>query len=210
MIRNTLKTLFVATSIYMVISTNSMVSAAEFSDEIIHIEGFDVADARAAKSNPMFSLDERELISIEKKIMEEEEAKLARERVIQQEKERVAERANKIREYLAGRGAPLADYASEIVIAGEKHGVEPELIAAISVIESGGGKVTFLPHNAWGWGRRSWPNWETAIDEYAQGLAEGYIAKGADTPAEMAPYYCPPNQYNWKNKVGSVLSELKA
>ena len=209
MIRNTIKTLFVAITILMVINTTSMVSAADTGSEIIYVKEFDIAGARAAKSIPMISPEERELINLDKRIREEVKAKAAREREIQIEKERITERAKKIREYLVSRGAPLAEYAEEIVTAGEKHGVEPELIAAISIIESGGGKINFRAYNAWGWGRKSWPNWETAIDEYAQGLARGYISKGADTPSEIAPIYCPPNRYAWARNVTNVLNALK-
>ena len=186
-----------------------MVSAADISKEIMYMKNFDIADARAAKSIPMISLNERELISLDKKILEEAVVKAAREREIQIEKERIAERAKRIKEYLASRGAPLAEYAEEIVIAGEKHGVEPELIAAISIIESGGGKTNFRAYNAWGWGRQSYRSWEEAIDKYAEGLARGYIAKGADTPSEIAPIYCPPNRYAWARNVSNVLNALK-
>lgn len=210
MIRNTIKVLFIVTSICALIGTHSLVFAAENNEEIVTIENFDILAVRSGKPDPIIALDERELIFLDQKIETEAEEEAARLRELELEKERIAERASKIREYLASRNAPLADYAEHIVKAGEEHGVEPELIAAISVIESGGGKITFLPYNAWGWGRQSWPNWETAINEYAAGLAKGYISKGIDTPAEIAPIYCPPNQSSWRNKVNSVLYELKA
>lgn len=183
-----------------------MVSASE---EIIYVKKFDIAGVRAAKSAPLISLDEQEFINLNEKIREEAEVKAVAERENQIEKERIAERAQKIRAYLASQGAPLAEYAEEIVIAGEKHGVEPELIAAISIIESGGGKVTFRAYNAWGWGRQSYSSWEEAIDKYTEGLARGYISKGADTPAEIAPIYCPPNRYAWTKNVSNVLNKLR-
>ncbi len=166
---------------------------------------FDIAEARVETPLEIKKPTEGHLKFVEKEIeviKKEEEEKRIREA-------RISERAEKIRTYLASRGAPLANYARNIVEAGEKYGVEPELIAAISIIESGGGKICFKPHNAWGWGRASWPNWETAIDEYAQGLANGYVSKGLDTPSEIAPIYCPPNRAYWARNVQDQMNKMK-
>jgi len=132
----------------------------------------------------------------------------AEEEALKIENERLDKKAEKITRYLESRNAPLAKYTREIVRAGEKYGVEPELIVAISIIESGGGKICFRSHNAWGWGKTSWPNWETAIDQYTEGLSRGYISKGLDTPSKIAPRYCPPNRYNWARNVQDVVNKI--
>lgn len=199
MIRTLVKAIFVLTAISLV-GGAAQVLAYEGTEIVRAYPDSDIiVEARIEQKAPISLPDFSNIERIEEKIIEE---KL--------EVERIEARASKIREELAKRGAPLADYAKEIVIAGEKYGVEPELIAAISIIESGGGKITFLPHNAWGWGRRSWSNWETAIDEYTQGLANGYVSKGLDKPSEIAPIYCPPNSAYWSRNVGNVMNLMQS
>lgn len=206
MIRTVAKTGVIALAL---ISTNvtSFVSAAGSNYEIPGentVITFDINELRV--ESPLFIKEPTEghIKYVETEIVklreEEEKAKI--------ENERKDARAEKIRAYLASRGAPLANYARVIVDAGEKHGVEPELIAAISIIESGGGKINFKPHNAWGWGRSSWANWETAIDEYAAGLARGYISKGLTTPAKMSRIYCPPNSSYWARNVQDQMNKM--
>ena len=53
-----------------------------------------------------------------------------------------------------------------------------------------------MPHNAWGWGDDSWPDWETAIRAHVTGLAAGY---GYSLTFEAAQKYCPPNCAHWFN-----------
>ena len=194
MIRTVAKTVIVAFSIAAI--TTSPVHAQSPKNQII-FDQFDIVAARKANQVPYVKPDIKDLARIEEELRKERE-----------EEERISQRAANIRDYLRERGAPLAEYARTIVIMGEKYGVEPELIAAISIIESGGGRVNFRPYNAWGWGQRGWTSWEEAIEEYAKGLYNGYISKGNDTPREMAPFYCPPNQYNWANKVSYVLAQI--
>jgi len=206
MIRTVAKTGVIALAL---ISTNvtSIVSAASPDYEIQEenkVITFDINELRT--DNPLFV---KEPTEGHVKYVETEIIKLREEKEKARiEEERKNERAEKIRAHLASRNAPLADYARVIVDAGEKHGVEPELIAAISIIESGGGKINFKPHNAWGWGRQSWPNWETAIDEYAAGLARGYISKGLTTPAKISRIYCPPNSSYWARNVQDQMNKM--
>ena len=64
--------------------------------------------------------------------------------------------AARIDAYLSSYGAPLAGHGATFAQAALDYGVDPRISPAISIIESGGGKVCFLPHNAWGWGTASW------------------------------------------------------
>lgn len=186
--------IIIINSVSVVSAQSDIIKPFSFSNN-----GFDIQKARLSQEIIVSKPLDNELTRIEDEIKREKE-----------ERERIVQRARKIAEYLSKRGAPLAKYAENIVIAGEKYGVEPELVAAIAVIESGGGKINFRPFNAWGWGRQSFRNWEDAIDRYTQGLANGYVARGLDTPQKIAPIYCPPNRYNWARNVSNVMNGMKA
>lgn len=97
--------------------------------------------------------------------------------------------AARIDAYFASYGAPLAGYGSVFAEAAATYGVDPRLSPAIAMIESGGGKVCFLPHNAWGWGSSSWSDWNSAIHGHISGFASLYgytlTREGAEAYASM-------------------------
>lgn len=104
----------------------------------------------------------------------------------------VREWGARIDAYLAG--SQLDGYGTVFAEAAWENGVDPRWSPAISNTESGKGTACFLPHNAWGWGSSSWPDWETAIRDHVAGLASGY---GYSLTLEAAGMYCPPNQQGW-------------
>jgi hypothetical protein len=118
-----------------------------------------------------------------------------------------ARKVENLRNYLAGRQAPLADYAEEFVKAADHYNIDYRIIAAISVIESGGGKHTFRPYNAWGWGRKSFTNWTEGIWTVSAGISE-YYARGLTRPELIAPYYCPPNAVKWAQNINFVMNQI--
>ena len=112
-----------------------------------------------------------------------------------------------VKQYLSKRNSPLADYAYTMVSAAVEYGIDYRLVAAISVIESEGGKNCFKPYNAWGWGKKSFDSWEDGIYTVTEGLAQ-YYAKGATTPASIAQSYCPPNAETWARNVSYVMNQI--
>ena len=114
-----------------------------------------------------------------------------------------------IKKFFEKRNSPLAKYAEEFVLAAEHWDIDYRLVAAISVVESGGGKINFRPYNAWGWGKHGFEDWKTGIWSVTEGLATGYIAKGLDTPLEIGRVYCPPSYINWSRKVSSLMQEIE-
>ena len=118
-----------------------------------------------------------------------------------------AHKVENIRRYLAGRHALLADYAEEFVKAADHYNIDYRIIAAISVIESGGGKHNFRAYNAWGWGKKSFENWTEGIWTVSASISR-YYSRGLNTPALIATYYCPPSATNWANKVTYVMNEI--
>lgn len=91
-------------------------------------------------------------------------------------------------------GFPLAGYGRTFAEAAYDRGVDPRLSPAISNVESTRGTYCFLPHNAWGWGQVSWPDWDTAIRAHIAGLAAGYAPY---LTVATAKKYCPPNAAYW-------------
>ena len=112
-----------------------------------------------------------------------------------------------VKEYLSQRNAPLAKYADTIVSAALEYGIDYRLVAAISVIESEGGKNCFRSYNAWGWGRKSFDSWEDGIYTVTKGLSK-YYANGATTPESISVSYCPPNAAHWASNVRYVMNQI--
>ena len=118
-------------------------------------------------------------------------------------------RIEKIKEYLTKRNAPLAKYAQEFVSAADTYNIDYRIVAAISIIESGGGKSTFKPYNAWGWGNMIFSSWEDGIWTVSKGISN-YYANGLKTPKTIAYTYCPPNAEKWGSNVQYVMNQIEA
>ena len=117
-------------------------------------------------------------------------------------------RVTKIHAYLSQRNAPLADYAKEFVKAADKYGIDYRIVAAISVIESEGGKNTFKAYNAGGWGKSGFSSWEDGIWTVSKSIAR-YYANGAKTPRAISYSYCPPTADSWAKKVQYVMNQIE-
>ncbi len=132
--------------------------------------------------------------------------------VLEKEKEPVyipdSKKIERIKTYLAKRNAPLAEYADEFVKAADHYGIDYRLVASISIIESNGGKHTFRPYNAWGWGKKGFANWKEGIWEVSLGLSK-YYSRGLKTPKLISKYYCPPSADSWANKVQYVMNSME-
>ncbi|MDD3474875.1 MAG: hypothetical protein PHP08_03175 [Candidatus Dojkabacteria bacterium] len=116
-------------------------------------------------------------------------------------------KVSKIKKYLSSRGAPLADYAEEFVKAAEYYGIDYRLVAAISIVESSGGKYTFKPYNAWGWGKSGFESWTDGIWTVSKGLAK-YYSLGMTTPQSISKSYCPPSADSWASKVSYIMNVI--
>jgi len=116
-------------------------------------------------------------------------------------------RVIQIKQYLSKRNAPLAKYAQDFVDAADKYGIDYRIVAAISIIESGGGKNTFKPYNAWGWGKSGFANWKEGIYAVSKGLGK-YYDIGLTTPKLISKSYCPPSADSWASKVQYVMNEI--
>ena len=135
-----------------------------------------------------------------------EEIKVSKHRISKAQADYEA-KVIKLKKYLSGRSAPLANYTEELVKAADHYAIDYRLAAAISIVESGGGKHSFKPYNAWGWGKSGFSSWKDGIWEVSKGLSK-YYATGRTTPQSIAPSYCPPNATSWASKVLYVMSVI--
>lgn len=116
----------------------------------------------------------------------------------------VSEWAQRIDKYL--EGSELAGYGMAFAQAAATYGVDPRISPAISCVESGKGKVCFLPHNAWGWGSSSWASWEEAINDHVKGFSSIY---GPTITLEGAEMYASNDIYDyWLELVLSEMSRI--
>ena len=116
-------------------------------------------------------------------------------------------KVNKIRKYLSSRGSPLAKYAEEFVKASDYYNIDYRLVAAISIIESNGGKNTFRQYNAWGWGKSGFESWTDGIWSVSKGLGK-YYSLGMTTPQSISKSYCPPSADKWAGKVSYIMGVI--
>lgn len=117
--------------------------------------------------------------------------------------EETSDWAARINEYLAG--SPLEGYGETFAAAAAQYGVDPRLSPAIATVESGKGSVCFRDYNAWGWGNSDYTDWESAIYDQVEGLANGY---DGTLTLEGAERYCPPNYQEWYSSVAYEMDGI--
>lgn len=89
-------------------------------------------------------------------------------KALQMERE---EKAAKINAYYGKYDLPLTGYGMAMVLAGEKYGVDPFLIASLAMRESTAGKrIPRGSYNAFGWGNARFESFDHAIDTVAKNL----------------------------------------
>ena len=115
----------------------------------------------------------------------------------------INEWAPRIDAYMSG--FPLGGHGRTFAEAAWDYGVDPRWSPAIACIESTKGLYCFKPHNAWGWGSVSWPDWDTAIREHIAGLSAGY---GYTISPSAAQKYCPPTWEDWYASVSAEMNKI--
>ena len=121
------------------------------------------------------------------------------------------EKVKKVRDFLKSRNSPLAVEAEYLVATADHFNIDYRLVAAISIIESSGGKHNYRPYNAWGWGGQGrafvFKNFKEGIYTVSRGLSR-YYAGGADTPREIGKRYNPESWQEWSRKVDLVMKQM--
>jgi hypothetical protein len=173
-----------------------------FSNALYYTGGKDIlAQSTSREGSVVYAneFEDTEQINVEK--IDVSENRLSKEEIAFNKK------VSNIESYFIKRDAPLAKYAEEFVKAAEHYNIDYRLVAAISIIESSGGKHTFKPYNAWGWGKSGFESWKDGIWSVSEGLAK-YYASGRTTPQSIAPSYCPPSADAWARKVSYVMNVI--
>ena len=118
--------------------------------------------------------------------------------------------------FFAAQGAPLQGYGDEMARQAYSYKVDPRLCAAVSIVESSGGRYCIKPHNAWGWGAAdsdpynlasAWGSWEEAIESWHRGMATSQTGL-ATTPSltAMGDIYC--SSPIWGSKVATLMESI--
>jgi hypothetical protein len=113
--------------------------------------------------------------------------------------------------WLQVHDSPMAEYASDLVLAGVAYDVDPRLVVTIAMTESTAGR--YQPagsHNAWGWGGSSglvrWRSWTESIHDFTARFSSRYDTDNLDQ--RMARTYCPPCADHWLSTVRSVYADI--
>lgn len=115
--------------------------------------------------------------------------------------------AEQLKGFLTGRASPMSPFASQILSASNRYGVDPRLVVAIAGVESDFGRVC-RGFNAWGWnnGRTRWRSWAHSIDVYTRSISEHY--PNWRNVTGMARNYNPNTPVAWARKVKGLMEAI--
>ena len=94
----------------------------------------------------------------------------------------------KIEAYFQKYNMPLHSYSKKFVEVAEKYDLPPFLLPTISIKESSGGKKVFKPFNPFGYGKKSFKDYDEAIEYVAYQLAHGKYYKGKTLEKKLKTY----------------------
>lgn len=147
------------------------------------------------------------------------------------------EKAKKIDLFFEKYKAPLAGEGCNFVREGQVNEIEPNLVAAIAMCESGGGKTTpqfngVTSYNAWGWAvydsvetirsvqGHNCDTWEHCIGRVSRGIASKSESRNLTTsPEDIVTWYNPgsvdraggvPANSTWVTCVNSYINKIAA
>lgn len=108
--------------------------------------------------------------------------------------------------FFAARHCPVRSLAGEFLIAADKNGLDWRLLPSISLVESGGGKVS-RNNNIFGWnsGRRRFSSIRESIHAVAAKLAHSKLYQDKDTERILSTYNSRPR---WAERVKAVMRTI--
>jgi hypothetical protein len=125
--------------------------------------------------------------------------------------------------FLLAQGSPLAGEGATFCAAGQRYGVDPAFLVAITGAESSFGQYLYsvgpqtATYNAFNWfygpsrATSTFASWGQAITTVAQGLAGPlYYGAGRYSVAAIAPIYCPQGTQDWIANVTTYMGLLGA
>lgn len=120
-----------------------------------------------------------------------------------------------VRQFFAKYKSPLEPFASNVVDAADKYGLDFRLIPSIAMQESNlCQKIITDSYNCWGFGIYGkkvtrFDSYPEAIETVTKTLANNYIAGGLNTPEEIMKKYTPSNNGSWANSVNYFMDQLQ-
>lgn len=124
-------------------------------------------------------------------------------------------RKEHIRQFLATYHSPLEPYASDIVDAADKYGLDYRLIPSIAMQESGLCKtIPDNSYNCWGFGIygktvKRFADYKEGIYTVTQALATKYKGRGLVTPEQIMTMYTPSSNGSWAFGVRHFMNQLQ-
>jgi len=116
--------------------------------------------------------------------------------------------------YLTSKRSPMTGLGATLVSAGRQFSVNPDLVVAISGVESTFGRHNAGAFNAWGrkakgGGYESFASWEEAVFNQTQYLRIKYFNEGRTVPVAIGAKYAPGNG-SWPGKVTFFLNDIQS
>ena len=124
-------------------------------------------------------------------------------------------RIEMVRQFFAKYKSPLEPFASNVVDAADKYGLDFRLIPSIAMQESNlCQKIITDSYNCWGFGIYGkkvtmFESYPEAIETVTKTLANNYMAGGLNTPEEIMKKYTPSSNGSWANSVNYFMSQLQ-
>lgn len=123
-------------------------------------------------------------------------------------------RLERVRNFFSRYKSPLKDYASNVVEAADRYGLDYRLLPAIAMQESNlCKKAPENSYNCWGFGIygknvKMFDNYPHAIDIVTKTLAYDYNGAGLHSVEEIASKYTPSDNGKWVKSVSFFMEKL--
>ena len=112
-----------------------------------------------------------------------------------------------IRDYLKRRGSPMWRNAKDFVKYGKQYDIDPRLLVAIAVVESGAGKHNFRKFNAFGLMTKvRFTSYSQSIKFAAKTVEK--LKHGLNSVSHLGSHYCP-NSAKWVRDIRYVTSKIR-
>lgn len=115
-----------------------------------------------------------------------------------------------------GEILPLQGFGTTMARAAFQHKVDPRLCAAVSIVESSGGRFCIKAHNAWGWGAADcdpeglavqWDSFDEGIRAWHEGVSSSTGAfASSGCLSDFAATYC--SSSTWCESVLELMREM--
>lgn len=126
--------------------------------------------------------------------------------------------AQKIDSFFKSQKSPLEGFGCEFSSQATVNSLNPYLVPAIAMCESGGGKNVTYEYNAWGWGiysskeatlnhgAQECDSWEHCIGRVSRGISKK--SSLGTTPKDIVQWYNGGNKEKWVNCVDKYIDKI--